>query len=607
MFENPKVQLAAEHLQAMGFALPTARTNAAMDVLRYHHAVVTFSWDDFARDPALTETELAAAFGEFSCCTVLALASLVSRLLFERGGRRSPEGIQRALVRWLLPGPVALQAERRLGGTGSFRRDAVFHHEQLLAVASLALLRGGDGDPGPLSAADRHRLGLLLLHINHHLSTGPGLAPDSDEILGHTARALRLGEAEALPDLAARYFELFGERALTAHAEGTLTYDLAADFVNAYSIDPITFMGLGVLVLVPWVGAADLGTAAASLVDIGRAVAKRVDTLGLRPATDALLSADRAWFQERLSLGPLSTADYLPLYERPFLRLADGGLLPMNWRLIMERAYGGVYWALHGLYRNRGGAQGVQDWVGQLGRSVYEPYVHDRLRGVYSRRDPAQVKYLIEGEVPPYRRHGRVVSGADGYLREGRALVVLELTASAPPAAVLMGGDGARVTAALDRLLFGRKGKFTQLDRVIGDLLTNRLSLPGVDLAAIDVIIPLLITASELPQFPTIWYRVRRSWEAAGLFAFGDRVGAPQLMNFEELEALEAALESGEVSLPELLMDRQRHYEGGSLKNYLISSGRDALLRRSTRSEQVWDRYRQAIGERLVAVGLPAE
>jgi hypothetical protein len=54
-------------------------------------------------------------------------------------------------------------------------------------------------------------------------------------------------------------------------------------------------------------------------------------------------------------------------------------------------------------------------------------------------------------------------------------------------------------------------------------------------------------------------------------------------------------------------MDRQRHYEGGSLKNYLISSGRDALLRRSTRSEQVWDRYRQAIGERLVAVGLPAE
>ena len=600
MYEQPHVQLAAERLAAMGIVLPAPRNDAAMDVLRYHHANIYVSWHDICNDAPPIEEEIGAILTQFSCPTVLALLSLISRLLHEREHPSSRLAVQSGLAKWMLPEPFATAAQWRMTAPGKLRRDSVFHQEQLLAASALALRHAGDGALGPLSQEERHRLGVLLLQINSHLPAPPGLPPDSDEMLGHTVRTLRFGESEAQPDLAARYFELFAERTPAAHGRGTLSYDVAADLIAEHGVDPVTFMGLGALLMVPWVGGSP-----ASFAELGGAITRQVDGLGLSSAADALLAADRSWFQEQLRISPLRTADYLPLYERPFLRGADGGLIPMNWRLIMERAYAGLYWVLHEMYRRRDGAKGVQDWIGRLGRGVYEPYVHDRLRSVYPRRDPGAAVYLTEEDVGTYRRQGQDVAGADGYLREGRVLVVLEVTASALPARAVMSGDGGQVVAALERLLLDRKGKFTQLDRVIADLLSGVLTLPGVETNGIELVIPLVVTASPLPQFPTVRYRLRDRWTARRLFVFGDRVMAPQLMNLQEREWLEAALEGGEVTLTGLLRDRAREYDGGSIKNYLLTTGRGELLRRSASSEAAWERYRAAVRAQLAALGVP--
>jgi hypothetical protein len=606
MYERPRDQLGANRLRAMGVWLPAPARNPSLERVRQSYFMgVTFSWRDVSADLP-DEAAIAAQFVGVNCEATLALLYLVSRVLSDTRGTGAERDAQRDLAHWLLPAAVAGDAAARLVAEGNFHRDFIFHHEQLLAAAALALVHAGDGPPGVPSEAERHQVGTLLLQLSGHLSTDEGVDAVSDQMLGHTARGLYLGFAEALPEVAARYYEFFGERLPKAHGDGHLAIDATSDFKVAYGVDPVTFMALGVLAVVPWVDVARLNAVVGSFWQAGRTLAAQLDNLGLRNAADALVMADRAWYRERLQMTPLRAANYLPLYERPFLRLSDGGVMPMNWRLVTERAFSGVYWALHGLYRSRGGEKAIQSWIGELGRSVYEPYVHDRLSSAYSRRDPSDAEYLTEDAVGQYRSsHGDLVAGADGYLREGSALVIIEVTASGIPASTLLSGDGSRLRAAIDRLLIGRKGKLRQLDRVVGDLLHQRLAVPRADLDHIETIIPLLITASPFPQFPSIWYHVRQAWQEQGLFAFGGKVAAPQLINLEELEMIEAALEGGEATLSGLLLDRQANYEGGSLKNFLIATNRSALLRRSVRTGEGFRRFREAIDERLIAAGLP--
>jgi hypothetical protein len=586
----------------MGIALPEPQIDPAGAVLREHFTGVSFSWSDVSdEDP--NEAAVIDQFGEFGCEQILSVVSVVSHVLARGLSADEEAGAQNALATWLLPGAIAQIARDRLTATGSFRRHVIFFQEQLLAASSLALLHGSDGPPRDvLTTERRHALGTLLLKISSLLSIGRALAPESDEVLGSTVRLLHIGSNEYPSLPAARYFDLFHQRARAAFETNQLSHDMNADFRAAYGVDLAGAMAIGPLAALPWINLEQLADIDGGYWTAGRAVADLFTRLGIISAAEELFIADRAWFRGRLRVSPLTAANYLPLYERPFLRTGDRGILPINWRLAMDRTFGGLYWAIHGMYLKDGGPEAVQRWMGELGKTVFEPYVEERFRAMYPNPRNSTSRYWSEAEIGQYRSaSGQVVDGADGYVHEGRNLMVMDVTASSIPASTMVSGDGGRFRTDVQRLLID--GKLGQLDRVIRDIQAGRLTLPDLSLAEVDVIIPVVLTAAPFPQFPTVWAAVRELWEKAGLFGAGSRVMPPQMMSFEELELLEDAVSKGEVELGRLLEGRQRDFTGSGLKNYCIRVNA-ALLRPSQRCHTLYRQYAEVISDYLRTAGV---
>jgi hypothetical protein len=249
-----RIQRAAQHLRDMHFQLPPVRPNPAWRVIREHFGVKTFCWSDVSEDLP-TEAELGSAFAALNGEAVLALLSLISRLLSDAHEHRNATEIQRSLADWMLPRVIAVEASRRLGAAGDEGRDAVFHQGQLLVASALALKYGLPGSPSlgiEPSEETRHQVGILLIQISAHFGLATGQLPESDAMLGITVRTAHIGSNEAQALLAARNYELLVERAASARATGTLTYDLERDFSDLYGTDPLGFMAIALLHVAPW-------------------------------------------------------------------------------------------------------------------------------------------------------------------------------------------------------------------------------------------------------------------------------------------------------------------------------------------------------------------
>jgi hypothetical protein len=573
--------------------------------IRRHYMGVSVSWEDLNDGAAPTDAAVIAGFVELNTEAVISQLFVLSWLLEDARPHSNTPAVQGAIADWLLPADLAQAARVRLAHPDiDAHREAVVHHEQLLAATALALVNGrpGSPEPGEPTLEQRHHLGSLLLKVSSLLGTGERVAPESDLILGATVRQAYVASNEQAALVAARNYEILIEGAQRAHQDGRLRYDLRSDFIAAYGIEPVAFMGIGLLHALPWIDLEALAQTPSAFWEAGRRLVADLARLGLDERLLQVLVADRGWFEQQLAVRSLRTFNMLLLYQCPVLRLTDGGLMPINWRLLLNRVYAGLFWAMHTAYLKQGGTDRLQDWMGQLGRILYQPYIDRRMQDIYN-RSGAPPRYLSEDDVGRYLRgpKQREVDGADGYVINGQCIIVVEVTASAIPVLTMLSADGAAFRRDVQRLLIA--GKLGQLNRVINDLIAGRLILPDVNIADITEIIPLLLTAGAFPQFPTVWSAVRDAWTAAQFFNSDARIIPPQLMTFEELELMQAALTDGSLSLREVLLGRETTYTGGSIKNYLASTG--AELRPSQMTGKEFERFRGAVTEVMRGFGLP--
>src|SRR5262249_32896405 len=152
--------------------------------------------------------------------------------------------------------------------------------------------------------------------------------------------------------------------------------------------------------------------------------------------------------------------------------------------------------------------------------------------------------YLTEREVPRYTRQGTRVAPADGFVVEDGRIGVIECwSAPLSPAALIGSGTAFRQEIQVDLM-----DKLEQLDRVIGDLESGALTLPGGKPDGFRGYVPILVMLHPFPQHPVTVTALLEEVGRRGLFKFspgGPGILAPQLVSADDLELLEPVLAAG--------------------------------------------------------------
>jgi hypothetical protein len=402
------------------------------------------------------------------------------------------------------------------------------------------------------------------------LQPSPEETGQQRDLFGLALRGLYFGAEEHSGYAAARYYDLL-RRASAALATGTLLPDIDADCLSWYGVSVTDLTALAVFLAAPFVSS---GQTPLPSVVLSRARGEADVTKALtRPETLNLFVASRQELRERFDDGnPLALSSFTPLAATPFYRTEAGTVIPINQRLMIDKVTVGAYWELHKGYRQRS-LSAVKQYVGAIGKRALEPYVD----GVLSRSVTAGALHLTGADQPSYRstgvstRRGRStrVEGSDSYIWDGSCLIVFEVTASGFPITSLVSGDSERLISDFNGKILE---KFSQLDRVLGDLLRGELQLPGVSLDALQYVIPVVVVLDSFPNFPTVWAQFDAILNEHQLFRFEEEVCDVShviVLTVEEVEMVEPLITSGETTWARLL----REFAGdhlssrGSLKN----------------------------------------
>jgi hypothetical protein len=272
-------------------------------------------------------------------------------------------------------------------------------------------------------------------------------------------------------------------------------------------------------------------------------VAGTLEQLGLADRSGAawdVISTDRAGyvqdFAELAASGKRFTWELRPFNVRPFLRTADGGLLligrPWLWSWLSE----GFYYRPMRVAQAEDAAgrrRNVQRYTAYTGQT-FERYCLDLAEQTFT--SPTQVW----GE-QPYAKGGSKTS--DVAVLVGNELVLFEANARRVGVEPLVGGDPLDATGELARLIVK---KINQLGVCITALLDGRAVLPGLDIANVKRIWPVVVAGGHVWQTQTLWNYLDATRDNAKCASLDDeRVGPLQLLDPDDYEMLLALIQHG--------------------------------------------------------------
>jgi hypothetical protein len=246
-----------------------------------------------------------------------------------------------------------------------------------------------------------------------------------------------------------------------------------------------------------------------------------------------LLSADRDWYRGEFARGEQTTVraawERTAFEVKPLLRLADGRLLLVSPRAIESWLGDGFYHRALAAARGRRQAERFQRFYGLL----VERYALQVLRHVHPEPRPPGA-----GRVFGDQEYGEGKKSPDIAVDCGRDLVLFEVTSGRFTLRTLLEGSVEAAVNDLGRLLFN---KADQLSRRIDDLLAGEWAPEGVDIAHVDRIWPVLITADVL-QNELLWDEIAERLR--------DKLNQPKverltLLDLDDLEELAALVERG--------------------------------------------------------------
>lgn len=262
----------------------------------------------------------------------------------------------------------------------------------------------------------------------------------------------------------------------------------------------------------------------------------------------SLLSSSRDEF--RAAFAALSADSHSMAWElrpfkvTPFLRMANGDLdLLAPGFLLSWLGEGFHYRAL--THAQRAEPTAVAAKYTQYMGEVVERYALDLAETAF----PSSVTVL--GEQSYGKGGGQHTS--DVAVASGTDLVLFEVHARRVLASVAVTGDATAATAEVTKLIVG---KANQLGTCIHALFDDKARLPGVDLADIERVWPVVVSMGNVMQTQTLWNFVHTSLDSDKTSSFADqRVQPLQILTIADYEKLLGLVTAGS-DLPTMLAQR---------------------------------------------------
>ena len=217
-----------------------------------------------------------------------------------------------------------------------------------------------------------------------------------------------------------------------------------------------------------------------------------------------LISATRdeflAEFQASGTDAPHLAWETRPIMTRPFLRLADDGLILLSPRAMQSWLTEGVHYRLLTSAQKRSGGEGkISRAYTQFAGGLLEAYALEEMQSVLPGARPVGGG-RVYGE-QPYGRGGERMT-SDVAVDLGQDLVLIEVSNRRLRADTVIVGDNARVEEDLNK---GIIVKLEQLDGCVRALIDGEAVLPDVDMTHVKRIWPVLVTASDITQTEELW------------------------------------------------------------------------------------------------------
>jgi hypothetical protein len=287
-------------------------------------------------------------------------------------------------------------------------------------------------------------------------------------------------------------------------------------------------------------------------VEAVRDLLRRIGLADREEAALAVISADRAALQaaftELNAYGARFMWELRPFNTWPFLRLTDdGGLVLLGRPWILSWLGEGFHYRAMRVAQAEDAAQSggrtdhVQRYTAFAGQ-VFEQYC------LRLAREGVPPPAVVMGEQRYGRGGGQKTS--DVAVAIGEDLVLFEVNARRVGAEPLLTGDPLDASEELTKLLVK---KIDQLCVAVAALLSGDATLPGVDIAGVKRIFPVVVAAGRLWQTSNLWEYLDRARDAQKCKSLDDdRVQPLQVLDPSEYEKLLALAHHGS-NLPDLL------------------------------------------------------
>jgi len=545
--------------------LPEAHVRAEQSLYRqgYRRWV---AWRDLGRIKLSLE-RLQQVASQLSTDSVLLAVSALGIMVYHRSPEEQKLKNQLSAVKLFLS-PETWQSITRL--FESRRYQVVFHEEELLIAARLALTHGR---PAGGMAWDVDRGTELLLGINDVLSFERELPTRVP--LAVSLRRLGLFQGEATRYSLGRYYDLLVKRARSLQGlAGAI--DLDGEFMDETGLTMEQFLAAGLLFHLPFSSKPppDVPLHLAFIDTIDRFVAAGANATAVMRAMP-LYVGDREWYAR--SFGDLDDADkperssFLPFQERPLYRLENGSTIPISMAYLSERMVQGIYWILHERWRRQDPRDGVSRLRTFLGH-LFQGYISDLLTRVYRSGPQPETMLWTESDLPRYGPKKQRRDPPDILVVQGRDLLVFEVNVATVPAAVRTGADVERFAQTTIREF---RRKLAQVNSYATDVLEGKLAVPGLALCEVRRIFPLLVLLSPFPQTPAIFAHLGQGNaprpQSVSTGHGRVEIYPPQLITAEELEILEPIMSAGQMRLGDLFVRKLADHDAAyqSVKNFL--------------------------------------
>ena len=304
-----------------------------------------------------------------------------------------------------------------------------------------------------------------------------------------------------------------------------------------------------------------------------------------------VLAASRGWYREAFAGAESLTSiawETPPFMQRPFLELSSGQLALISPRSIITWLSDGFYYRLLEAAQRRNRPErkmslAYTEFVGEL----LEEWALAVVRSAYpGERLPGGGR--VFGEQP----YGNNLLTPDVAIDLGTDLVLIEVRSGYLNRRLRVSGDVDDFNRDLDRVVLR---KVRQLGDRIGDLLSGRAVMPDVDIALVERVWPILVTADITQTEP-----LHDLIEAALPEIYGDwRVQSLLVCDPEDLELLIGMVEGGS-SLTDILNRRQNgRFARLELKRWVLEDPASPGEQRPSYALERWGRVTTAVRDVL--------